>query len=121
MTEHDAIAQTISHYYDGYKTKDRALLERAFATEVAQMVGYSTVPSGKLELWAKPITEIIDRWVDPDYELLPFAEGRVLDIQIFSPVAASVVFDCGGIFMDSFQMVKQDGTWRIANKLFVDH
>ena len=120
MSDQDEITETIQLYYDGYNTKDRARLERAFATDVAQMIGYTKTQNGKLELWAKPITEIIDRWVDPEYESLPFGEGKVLDIQIFSPVGATVLFDCGGIFTDTFQMVKLDGTWRIANKFYVD-
>ena len=120
MSDQDEITKTIQLYYDGYNTKDRALLERAFATDVAQMIGYTNIRNGELELWAKPITEIIDKWVDPDYKSLPFGEGKVLDIQVFSPVGATVLFDCGGIFTDTFQMVKLDGAWRIANKFFVD-
>ena len=120
MSDHDEITETIFHYFDGYKTKDRARLERAFATDVAQMIGYWKTPDGEMELFAKPITEIIDRWVDPGYQSLPFAEGKILDIQVFGDVGATVLFDCGGIFMDTFQMVKLDGAWRIANKFFVD-
>lgn len=120
MSDRDEIRKTIFHYFDGYKTKDRARLERAFATDVAQMIGYWKTADGTPELFARPITEVIDKWVDPGYEQLPFAEGVILDIQEFSDVGATVLFDCGGIFLDTFQMVKLDGTWRIANKFFVD-
>jgi hypothetical protein len=120
MSDQDKITEAVFHYFEGYKTKDRARLERAFDTNVAQMIGYSKRRTGALEMSARPITEVIDAWVDPGYQQLPFGEGKILAIDIFSDVAANVVFDCGGIFIDSFQMVKRDGTWRIANKFYAD-
>ena len=44
----------------------------------------------------------------------------IISINIFSKDGATVVFDCGGRFWDTFQMMKIDESWKIANKFFVD-
>jgi hypothetical protein len=121
VNDDQAIRETMFTYFEGYKTQDRALLERAFATDVACMIGYSTIQTGKLELFTRPIREVIDRWTDPGYTPLELGEGRVLSVEILGGTGASVVFDFGGVFLDAFQLAKIDGTWRIVNKFFVDH
>lgn len=120
MTDYDAIRDTVFAYYEGYRTKDRALLERAFAVEVANLMGYRKNAQGVRELSSEPIRSVIDRWTDAAHTPLPLGEGRILAVNIFSEVAAGVVFDFGGVFLDEFQMAKIDGTWRIVNKFFVD-
>ena len=120
MSDRDEITETVFGYFEGYKTKDRARLERAFAVDVANMMGYWKNQDSEMELFSKPMKEVIDTWVSPDYALKNFADGKILDIQVFSDVGATVLFDCGGIFTDTFQMAKLDGTWRIVNKFFVD-
>ena len=60
MSDYDEIKETIFHYFEGYQTKDRARLERAFATDVAHMTGYAKNEDGQMELWSKPIPEMID-------------------------------------------------------------
>jgi hypothetical protein len=120
MSDYDEIKETVFHYFEGYKTKDRERLERAFAVDVANMMGYWKNQDGELELFSIPMGELIDKWVGPDYTPYEFRNGKILAIQIFSDVGATVLFDCGGRFMDTFQMVKLDGAWRIANKFFVD-
>lgn len=64
--------------------------------------------------------DVIDTWTGPDYTPVEFSDGHILSIQKFSDVGATVVFDCGGRFLDTFQMVKIEGSWRIVNKFFVD-
>lgn len=120
MTDEDAIKATVFDYFEGYKAKDRARLERAFATEVANMMGYWKSESGDRELFSKPMSTLIDTWTGPDYQPFDFGDGRILDIQVFGGVGATVIFDCGGRFLDTFQLAKIDGDWRIVNKFFVD-
>ena len=120
MTDYDGIKAAVFDYYDGYNTKDRAKLEGAFALDVARMTGYWADQDGVKALRSKPMREVIDTWTDPDYTLMPFGEGKILSVHQFSDDGATVVFDCGGVFLDTFQMVKMDGTWRIVNKAFVD-
>ena len=120
MNDYDAIQETVLHYFEGYRTKNRERLERAFVVEIANIMGYRKNDKGELELISIPIKEIIEEWVSPDYEPYIFSEGKILSMNIFSDVAATVIFDCGGKFLDTHQMVKIDGAWRIINKFFVD-
>ena len=120
MSDYDEIKETIFHYFEGYQTKDRARLERAFALDVAHIMGYAKNEDGRLELWSRPMRDTIDKWVSDDDSLPKLTYGKILDIEIFSDVGATVLFDCGGRFKDTFQMVKLDGEWRIANKFYVD-
>jgi hypothetical protein len=120
MKDYDAIEETVFHYFEGYQTQNRERLERAFVVEIANMKGYMKNEQGELELIDIPYKDLIEKWTRPDYKPIEFSEGRVLSINIFSPIAATVVFDCGGKFFDTFQMMKIDGGWRIANKFFVD-
>ena len=120
MNDYDAIQETVFHYFEGYRTKNRERLERAFVVDIANIMGYWKNKEGELELFSIPIKEIIEEWVAPDYKPYIFPEGNILSINIFSAVGATVTFDCGGKFLDTHQMVKLDGTWRIVNKFFVD-
>ena len=120
MSDYDEIKETIFHYFEGYQTKDRARLERAFAVDVANMMGYTKNGDGRLVLWSRPMRDNIDKWVSDDDSLPKLAYGKILAIHIFSDVAATAVFDCAGVFIDTYQLVKLDGEWRIANKFFTD-
>jgi hypothetical protein len=40
MNDYDAIKETVFHYYEGYRDKNRERLEKAFSLEVASMMGY---------------------------------------------------------------------------------
>ena len=120
MNDYDAIKETIYHYFEGYQTKDRARLERAFALDVAHIIGYAKDQDGQLELWSRPMRDTIDKWVSDDAALPKLAYGKILAIHIFSDVAATALFDCAGTFIDTYQMIKLDGEWRIANKFYTD-
>ena len=120
MKDYDAISETVFHYFEGYQTKDRARLERAFVVDIANMMGYWANDEGEQELFTIPYKQLIERWVDPEFTPREFGEGKILSVNIFSDVGATVVFDCGGKYLDTFQMVKLDGCWRIVNKFFVD-
>ena len=120
MNDYDAIQQTLFNYFDGYTTKDREKLESAFELSVANMIGYWMTDSGEYELFSTPIFELIEKWVSPDFTPFEFGDRKVLSLHIFSDVGATAVFNCGGRFIDTFQMVKRNGEWRIANKFFVD-
>jgi hypothetical protein len=120
MKDYDAISETVFHYFEGYQTKDRERLEKAFVVNIANMMGYWKNDEGELELFTIPYKELIEQWVDSEFTPREFAEGKILSVNIFSDVGATVVFDCGGKYLDTFQMVKLDGCWRIVNKFFVD-
>ena len=50
MSDYDDIKEVIFHYFEGYQTKNRARLERAFALDVAQIIGYAKNSDGSPEL-----------------------------------------------------------------------
>ena len=120
MNDYSAIEETVFHYFEGYKSKDRARLEKAFAIDIANMMGYWKNDQGDMELFTIPYKELIEKWVHPDFVPREFGNGRILSTHIFSEAGATVVFDCGGKYLDTFQMVKLDGSWKIVNKFFVD-
>ena len=120
MNDYKAIQETIFDYFDGYVTKDRMKLEKAFATEIANMMGYWKLENGEYELFSTPIIELIDKWVSPEFEPFEFSGRKILSLHIFGENAATAVFDCGGRFLDTFQLVKRSGSWKIVNKFFVD-
>ncbi len=121
MSDYDAIKETLFHYFEGVQTKDRARLERAFALDVANIIGYDDRKGdGNRVLWHRSMRESIDKWVADDSPVPHFDYGKILSINIFSDVAATATFDCGGLYLDTYQLVKLDGEWRIANKFFTD-
>ena len=120
MEDYEAIKETIFHYFEGYQTKDRARLERAFALDVAHIMGYAKDAEGNLVLWSRPMRETIDKWVSDDATLPKLEYGKILNIRILNDVAAVAEFDCAGKFLDTYQLIKLNGEWRISNKLYVD-
>lgn len=120
MSDYDAIRDAVFHYCEGYRHKDRARLERAFAVDTATMLGYTRSDDGTLRLWAQPMREAIDEWVAPDYTPFEFTEGVILAVDIFSDVGATVLFDFGGRYLESYQLAKIDAEWRIVSKFIVD-
>jgi len=121
MSDYDAIKETVFHYCEGYRNKDRKRLEKAFSLDVASMMGYvNDDEEGKLVLFSKTMKESIDIWVAPDYAPFEFSDGNILSVDIFSDVGATVLFDFGGRYLESYQLAKIDGEWRIVNKFIVD-
>ena len=67
MNDYDAIKETVFHYYEGYRDKNRERLEKAFSLEVASMMGYIKNNEGELELFSMKMKDAIEQWVAPDY------------------------------------------------------
>ncbi len=120
MSDYDAIKETVFHYFEGYRDKDRERLEKAFSLEIASMMGYIKNEEGKLKLFSRTMRESIDEWVAPDYAPFDFSDGNILAVDIFSDVGATVLFDFGGRYLESYQLAKIDGAWRIVNKFIVN-
>ena len=118
MSDYDAIKTTIFNYFDGLRTADRAKLEKAFAVDAGHMKGYLKGADGSYALSVRPMDEVIDSWVARDPS--PQMKGEILDVKIYSGVAAMAMFDFNGIFLDAFQLAKIAGEWRIVNKFYVD-
>lgn len=120
MNDYDLIKETIDDYFEGYMTKDRERLERSFCLGIATMVGYWKNEEGKQELFSSSIVDEIKEFLSPDHTPYGSGKGNILNMHLFSNDGATVTFDFGGRFIDTFQLVKIDGKWKIANKFFVD-
>lgn len=120
MSDYEAISETVFHYCEGYRNKDRERLEKAFSLEVANMMGYIRNEKGELELFSMTMKDAIDSWVAPDYTPFEFSDGNILAVDIFSDVGATVLFDFGGKYLESYQLAKISGKWRIVSKYIVN-
>ncbi|MGR8920229.1 MAG: nuclear transport factor 2 family protein [Gammaproteobacteria bacterium] len=118
MSDYDAIKTTIYDYFEGLKTQDRARLEKAFAVDAGHMKGYLKNDAGGYDLSVRPMSEVIDDWVsrDPMGEM----EGQLVDVNIYSDVAATALFDFNGVFIDAFNLAKIGGQWKIVNKFYIN-
>ena len=63
------------------------------------------------------MNEVIDDWAAR--KPTPDMQGRILAVNVYSDVAAQVLFDFNGIYLDAFQLAKIDGRWRIVNKFYI--
>ena len=78
MSDYDSIQETVFHYYEGYRGKNRERLEKAFAVEVANMMGYIKKSEGQLNLFAMTMKEAIDEWVGSEVkEIIIHVPGDV--------------------------------------------
>ena len=118
MSDYDAIKTTIFNYFEGLTTQDRGRLEKAFAVDAGHMKGYLKGDDGNYELSVRPMDEVIDDWVSR--EPGPQMTGEIIDVKIYSDVAATAIFDFNGIYIDAFQLAKVDGEWRIVNKFYIN-
>ena len=117
MSDYDAIKTTIFNYFDGIRLADRERLEKAFAVDAGHMKGYLKGDDGAYKLTVRPMPEVVDEWSarDPNPDL----EGKILSINIYSDIAATVLFDFNGVYTDSFHLAKVEGDWRIVNKFYI--
>ena len=120
MNDYALIQETIFDYFEGYMTKDRSRFEGAFCLGIASNISYWKNEAGEQELTTCLIDDEIEAWMSPEHTPYGSGEGKIIAMHIFSKEGATVTFDFGGRFIDTFQMVKIDGRWKIANKLFVD-
>jgi hypothetical protein len=120
MNDNEAIETTTFHYYDGYRDKSRDRLEKAFSLEIANMMGYIKNEKGKLGFFSMSMKDAIDQWTAPDYEPFECTEGVIMDLQVFGNVGATVLFNFGGKYLESLQLAKTDGVWKIVHKFIVN-
>jgi hypothetical protein len=103
MSDYEAISETVFHYCEGYRNKDRERLEKAFSLEVASMMGYIKNKDGDLELFSMSMRDAIDSWVAPVTLPLSFLMG------IFLPLISSVML------VLRFFLISVANTWRVIS------
>jgi hypothetical protein len=116
MSDYDAIKTTIFDYFDGIRLADRERLERAFAADAGHMKGYLKGDDGRYTLSVRPMPEVISEWAARTPK--PEMQGRILAIDIYNDIAATVLFDFNGVYTDAFHLAKIDGRWKIVNKFY---
>jgi hypothetical protein len=113
---YEAIAATLQHYIDGARTGSSSLMRRAFAegARVRGSYGGKPVDWSLLEFCA-----LIDKG-GPAADL----EARVVAIEI-QGTAAMARLEArnwrGTRYTDFFVLLKQEGAWQIASKVFFSH
>lgn len=116
MAEYAAIAATVQHYIDGARQGSGATMKKAFRDEAWIMGAMADAP------FIAPIQELFDR-VDKRGPA-PELQARIVSIEI-ADTAATVRLEldqwAGRRFTDMFTLVKVDGDWKIANKVFHLH
>jgi hypothetical protein len=118
MTDNDAIESTIFSYFDGFRTQNRELLEKAFVVDSGHMKGYLKDDDNNYQVSSRPMNEVIEDWLSRDTP--PEMSGKIIKIDVYNEVAATALFDFNGIFIDAFHLAKIDGTWKIINKFYID-
>jgi hypothetical protein len=121
-TEHDAVVATMQHYIEGGRAGQSSLMRPGFLPD-ATMVGYAggTLLSGSVQ-------NLYD-WIDGNGPA-PDIEPRFVAVDILDSIAVvrlEVERWSGKLagsevrMSDAFTLVKTDGGWKIAHKIFHWH
>ena len=116
VREHEGIAETLQHYFDGAKSGRGSDMKPAFH-EDATIFGYVGA-----DLFAGPIQNLFN-WNDANGAATEL-QARITKIDLADTVATvRVELDnwTGHRFTDLFTLLKVDGAWKIMNKVFHLH
>lgn len=114
MSEYEHILEPVRAYVDGAHRKERALLERAFDVDNAQMKSIGEDGGTR----AMAIREVIENiWLQGD----PIADYymRVMSFRLLDEDMATVEIDNNGVFVDQLTLFRIGGEWRIVDKVFL--
>jgi hypothetical protein len=116
ISDYDAITQVIQHYIDGARSGRGGDMKPAFHDD-ATIYGYVGP-----DLFAGPIQGLYD-WNDENGPAKDI-QSRIVHIDVVGTVA-SVRLESdnwtGHRFTDFFNLLKEDGKWKIMNKVFHLH
>lgn len=114
-----AITAAVLDYFHGQGQGSAERLNRAFAVEHAVMVGVMRAPDGaqSLRSW-KDMREPIANWSKTPNPTAPDRDGEILDMHVVDNRIATVMFRSTDRFYDALTLVKIDGQWKIAAKVF---
>jgi len=118
MTEKDrnAITSVVQHYIDGAKSGSSAEMRRAFHDD-ATIFGYEGD-----SLFAGPIQRLFD-WNDQNGPAVDL-KANIVNIDVAGTIATvRLELDnwTGTNYTDLFTLLKEDGHWKIMNKVFHIH
>lgn len=115
--ERAAVEACVVDYFQGLKTADRDRIERAFAEEVAVMIGPKAA-GGSLVRYEIP--GVIDRWAGNPNPPGESDDYEILSVEIVDERLATVTFRFTDRYYDAFLLIKHDGEWQIVTKAFVE-
>ena len=117
-TDKTAISAAVMDYFEGQGEASFERLDRAF-NDNASMFGVAKNDAGEAYLRVWPdMNEVIKRWGANDN---PPGErdGEILHMNVVDGRIATVQFRSADRFYDALTLVKIDGQWQIAAKVFV--
>lgn len=117
LTPEAGVRAAIAAYADGYRNRDRALLEQAFDIERAQISHYIRNEDGLSEARSRPISE----WISAVTGEGPAREAdiNILSISIIGDQLATALIDFDGAYYDLMVLAEIGGEWRIVRKDFI--
>lgn len=117
MSEFEAVVRLLGDYFDGLYHGDTATLRRVFHPQA----GYYTATDGTLlHLDMAAYFPVVERRASPASQGHARAD-RILSIEFVGPVTALARVQCSIAprhFTDLLSLVKVDGRWQIASKVF---
>lgn len=119
MSDRAKIKAAVMDYFDGQGEASFERLDRAFNDD-ASMFGVMTNDDGEayLRVWPK-MSDVIVNWSqNPNPDADP-RDGEILSIDVADDRIATVLFRSTDRFYDALTLVKIDGEWEIASKVFV--
>lgn len=119
--DHAAIKAAVMDYFDGQGEASAERLNRAFARDIASMVGAVKNDDGVVELQAyKNMGDVLDRWTSNENPPGAGRDHEILDLHIVDGRLATVMFRFEDRFYDALTLAKIDGQWKIVAKAFVE-
>lgn len=119
LSDRVLIKAAVMDYFEGQGEGSFKRLDRAFNDE-ASMFGVSRNDEGEeyLRVWPK-MSDVIVNWSqNPNPDAEP-RDGEILSIDVADDRIATVLFRSTDRFYDALTLVKIDGQWEIASKVFV--
>lgn len=113
------IRMAVMNYFEGQGEGSFERLDRAFNDD-ASMFGVVTDDEGEayLRVWPK-MSDVIVNWSKNPNPDAPARDGEILSIDVADDRIATVLFRSTDRFYDALTLVKIDGDWQIASKVFV--
>lgn len=119
LSDRVQIKAAVMDYFEGQGEGSFKRLDRAF-NDNASMFGVSTNDDGEdyLRVWPK-MTEVVKNWSrNPNPDAEP-RDGEIMSIDVADGRIATVLFRSTDRFYDALTLVKIDGQWEIASKVFI--
>ncbi len=114
----DQIKAAVMDYFEGQGEASRERLDRAFETNVADMLTIAKNDNGEDYIREWDMADVVVRWSEGEPVTEPRV-GRIMNMQIIDGRLASVTFDSNGMFYDLLTLAKVNGQWKIINKAFI--